>query len=305
MSVQTNGSGEFTAQHLIPDTYDVKVDMAGYQGFESQSHSGERRYIDPGERSADAGRYQSDGGGRTAVRRCLKTDRADVATVLSEKQTTNLPNLNRNLTSFELLIPGSQQLGWSHASDENPQGSQQIMINGQLPFATDYLLDGAENEDPNLGIIVINPPLDSIAETKITTQNFDAEFGKAVAGVVSVQTKSGSNEIHGSAFEYRHSDAQLARDPFTQFARNPVSNKFIPPVLYNQFGGTVGGPIKKNRVFFFADYQGVRQKTGSSFFQTVPTALVHSSCTGSPGVRPERIHPGRPGAGLRSEYRES
>jgi hypothetical protein len=281
MSVQTNGSGEFTAQHLIPDTYDVKVDMAGYQGFESRAirvSADTSTQVNAALTLGATNQTVVVNGGTTV----LKTDRADVATVLSEKQTTNLPNLNRNLTSFELLIPGSQQLGWSHASDENPQGSQQIMINGQLPFATDYLLDGAENEDPNLGIIVINPPLDSIAETKITTQNFDAEFGKAVAGVVSVQTKSGSNEIHGSAFEYRHSDAQLARDPFTQFARNPVSNKFIPPVLYNQFGGTVGGPIKKNRVFFFADYQGVRQKTGSSFFQTVPTALVHSSCTGSP-----------------------
>ena len=279
-TVQTNASGEYTAQHLIPDLYDIKVESKGYKAFESR---GIQVSADTAiQINADLAAGGTDetvvvNGGATV----LKTDRADVATVLSEKQTTNLPNLARNLTSFELLIPGSQQLGWSHASDENPQGSQQIMINGQLPFATDYMLDGAENEDPNLGIIVVNPPLDSVAETKITTQNFDAEFGKAVAGVVAVQTKSGSNEIHGSAFEYRHSDAQLARDPFTQFARNPVNGKFIPPVLYNQFGGAVGGPIRKNRVFFFGDYQGVRQKTGASFFQTVPTNLVHTSCEGS------------------------
>jgi hypothetical protein len=279
-TVETNASGEYTAQHLIPDLYDIKVESKGYRTFESR---GIQVSADTAiQINADLGAGESNqtvvvNGGATV----LKTDRADVATVLSEKQTTNLPNLARNLTSFELLIPGSQQLGWSHASDENPQGSQQIMINGQLPFATDYMLDGAENEDPNLGIIVVNPPLDSVAETKITTQNFDAEFGKAVAGVVAVQTKSGSNEIHGSVFEYRHSDAQLARDPFTQFARNPVNGKFIPPVLYNQFGGAVGGPIRKNRVFFFGDYQGVRQKTGASFFQTVPTNLVHTSCAGS------------------------
>ncbi len=302
MSVQTNGSGEFTAQHLIPDTYDVKVDMAGYEGFESR---GIRVSADT---STQMNAELKLGGtnqtvvvnGGTTV---LKTDRADVATVLSEKQTTNLPNLNRNLTSFELLIPGSQQLGWSHASDENPQGSQQIMINGQLPFATDYLLDGAENEDPNLGIIVINPPLDSIAETKITTQNFDAEFGKAVAGVVSVQTKSGSNEIHGSAFEYRHSDAQLARDPFTQFARNPVSNKFIPPVLYNQFGGPsaarsrriarsslgLSGRPPEDRIVLFPDCP-----------HSTRALFLHRFAV----LRPERIHPRRPGAGLRSEYRQ-
>ncbi len=279
-TVQTNQSGAYTAQHLIPDTYDVTVEAKGYKTFESQGIQ-----VNADTSAEVNGQLAAGGSDQTVIVNggtpVLKTDRADVATVLSQEQTENLPNLSRNLTSFELLIPGAQQLGWSHASDENPQGSQQIQINGQLPFATGYLLDGAENQDPNLGIIVINPPLDSVAETKVTTQNFDAEFGKAIAGIVAVQTKSGSNELHGSTFEYRHSDAQLARDPFTQFAPDPVSGKYIPPVLYNQFGGSLGGPIVKNHVFFFGDYQGVRQKTGASFFQSVPTALARSTCEGA------------------------
>ena len=282
VTVHANDSGNYSAQHLIPDVYSIKIEVTGFKSFES------RGLQVSADVAAEVNVQLTIGGANETVvvtgdTPVLKTDQADVSTVLSQTQTANLPNLNRNLTSFELLIPGSQQLGWSHASDENPQGSQQIMINGQLPFATDYMLDGAENEDPNLGIIVINPPLDSIQETKITTQNFDAEFGKAIAGVVAVQTKSGSNAIHGSAFEYRHTDAQLARDPFTQFAPDPVTGRYIPPVVYNQFGGSVGGPIVKNRLFFFGDYQGVRQKTGTSFFQSVPTALVRSSCAGTGG----------------------
>jgi hypothetical protein len=121
----------------------------------------------------------------------LKTDRADVATTFETRQITDLPILDRNFTKFILLTPGTQQLQWQHAASENPQGSTQIMVNGQHFSGTGYQLDGTENRDPILGIIVINPNFESIGETKITSQNYDAEFGQAIAGVVSVSTKSG------------------------------------------------------------------------------------------------------------------
>ena len=132
----------------------------------------------------------------------LKTDRADVATTFETRQVTELPVLDRNFTKFVLLTPGTQRLSWNHASSENPQGSIQTMVNGQHFSGTGFQLDGTENRDPILGIIVINPTLESIGETKITSQNYDAEFGQATAGVVSVVTKSGTNEFHGSAFEF-------------------------------------------------------------------------------------------------------
>src|SRR6202022_346698 len=93
------------------------------------------------------------------------------------------------------------------------------------------------------------------------------------------QTKSGSNEFHGSAFEYRRSDAQQARDPFSEFARDPLTGRYLAPNLHNQFGGSVGGPILKGRLVFFGDYQGLREKTGTATLTTVPTALARSSCT--------------------------
>src|SRR6185369_14743070 len=109
----------------------------------------------------------------------LKTDRADVATTFNTRQLTELPILDRNFTKFLLLTPGTQQLGWQHASSENPQGSVQIMVNGQHFSGTSFQLDGTDNQDPILGIIVINPTLESAVESKITTQNYDAEFGLA------------------------------------------------------------------------------------------------------------------------------
>ena len=158
----------------------------------------------------------------------LKTDRADVATRFEAKQITDLPVLDRNFTKFILLTPGTQQQQWQHAASENPQGSTQTMVNGQHFSGTGYQLDGTENRDPILGIIVINPTLESIGETKITSQNYDAEFGQAIAGVVSVQTKSGTNKFHGSAFEFHQSDRFQARNPFTQFQRRRAHRQVHP-----------------------------------------------------------------------------
>ena len=148
-----------------------------------------------------------------------------------------------------------------------------------MPFATGYELDGTDNQDPIIGVAVINPNLDATSEMKVTSQNYDAEFGKAVAGLVTAQTKSGSNDFHGSAFEYRRSDAQQARDPFSEFARDPLTGRYLAPNLHNQFGGSVGGPILKDKLFFFGDYQGLREKTGTATLTTVPTALARTSCT--------------------------
>ena len=132
------------------------------------------------------------------------------------------------------------------------------MVNGQSFSGTGYQLDGTENRDPILGIIVINPNLESIGETKITSQNYDAEFGQATAGVVSVQTKSGTNDFHGSAFEFFQSDKFQARNPFTQ----PLPTDSLPETKRNQFGVAIGGPIMKNKSFFFGDYQGTRSTVG-------------------------------------------
>src|SRR5438105_14946948 len=110
-----------------------------------------------------------------------------------------MPIFNRNFTSIILQTPGAQQQSWSHASSENPQGSLQTRVNGQTFSGTGFQLDGTENRDPILGIIVINPPLDSVTEAKITSQNYDAGFGQAIGGGVSSQTKSCSNPSHGTA----------------------------------------------------------------------------------------------------------
>ncbi len=275
-TAQTNESGNYTVTHLIPGRYSLKVEHQGYkiiiQEVEVRADVAARTDFSLGIETLT---------GQVTVtaetqRGSLKTDRADVSTTFETKQITDLPILDRNFTKFILLTPGTQQNQWQHAASENPQGSTQITVNGQHFSGTGYQLDGTENRDPILGIIVINPTLESVAEAKITTQNYDAEFGMAIAGVVTAQTKSGTNELHGSAFLFRRNDLTSARNPFTQSFRNPVTGKFIPDTLWNQFGGSLGGPIRKNKNFIFGDYQGTRRKNGGSVRTTVPTALARS-----------------------------
>ncbi len=125
---------------------------------------------------------------------------------------------------------------------------------------------------------MVNPNLDAIQESKIALQNYDAEFGKAVAGVVTVQTKSGTNEIHGSGFYDYRGDGQQARDPFKNATKDSVTGRFLPHASFKAFGGAAGGPIIKNKLFAFGDYQGTRQEGGLSNGLTIPTALVEQSC---------------------------
>jgi hypothetical protein len=274
-TVTSNGAGDYSAAHLMPDVYDLKVTAKGFKSFETKGIAVQADVaprIDP---TLEVG-----GGTETVEVNAdsqpeLKTDRADVSTVFDQQQVSSLPVGDQNFTNLQLLLPGAQLLGWSHAADENPQGSKQIQVDGQAFGGTAFELDGTDNQDPILGIIVINPAMDSITETKITTQNFDAELGKAVSAVVTAQTKSGTNNFHGSVYDFRTGNANLARDPFSMPAGT------MPAGLKNRMGGSIGGPILKNKFFFFGNYEGQRQKVGTSATDSLPTTLATESCLGN------------------------
>ena len=291
VTAASNASGDYSVPHLIPDVYDIKVTAKGFKSFETKGISvlaDTAPRIDPS--------LQVGGGTETIEVSSdsepeLKTDRADVSTVFNEQQVSSLPVGDQNFTNLQLLLPGAQKLGWSHAADENPQGSQQIQVDGQAFGGTAFELDGVDNQDPILGIIVINPAMDAVTETKITTQNYDAELGKAVSAVVTAQTRSGTNSFHGSAYDFRAGNTNVARDPYTQSAANG-----LPAGLKNRFGGSIGGPVLKNRAFFFFNYEAQRQKVGTTASDTLPTTLLTETALGK-AVGPSGI----PGADF-SEY---
>src|SRR5258706_1586677 len=264
----TNESGNYSVTHLIPDTYTVRVEG---QGFKNLQFKDVLVSADTGVRVD--GQFQVGGSSETievtSEAPQLKTDRADVSIEFTGKQLAELPLYNRNFQSLELLSPGTQILGWGHAATENPQGSKQIFVNGQHFSGTGYELDGTDNQDPILGIIIVNPSLDSVPEIRITTQNYDAEIGKTLAGIMTAQTKSGSNEIHGSGYFYDLDPVDPAKNPFTGQAS---------PNNWKQYGGAPGGPILKNPLFIFGDYEAPRRKAGTTFTSSVPNYLVRSTC---------------------------
>jgi hypothetical protein len=269
----SNTAGNYEVTHLIPDQYDLRAEAPRFKIFESSRipvFADQAIHIDV--------RFQV-GGAREIVTvsakdvPLLKTDRPDMATNFDEKAVGLLPLFNRNFTALQLLTPGAQKFIWQHARSENPQGGLQITISGQHFGGTSFQLDGTDNYDPILGIIVINPTLESVTQTKITSQNYDAEFGQALSGVVSTQTKSGTNEWHGSAFEFRRTGWGQARNPFTELPHTPR-----PPIKWNQFGGSLGGPVRRNKLFIFGDYQGTRRSDGASVRLNVPSALLRATC---------------------------
>jgi hypothetical protein len=284
-TVVSGSNGIYTKDRLLPGVYEVKAEVSGFKAavlptvrVSVDSQSKVDLKLELGDMSEAVTVSAAEG-------QLLKTDRADVAVVFDSKQITELPILDRNFTKFVLLTPGTQRLSWNHATSENPQGSTQTMVNGQHFSGTGYQLDGTENRDPILGIIVINPTLESIGESKITAQNYDAEFGQATAGVVSVQTKSGTNSIHGSAFEFHQTDRFQARNPFSQpDVENPITGRVLPETKRDQFGGSIHGPIQQNKFFFFGDYQGWRYTDGGSKLLTVPTALARTGNLSEYGV---------------------
>jgi hypothetical protein len=257
-----NSSGNFTQTHLLPGHYSIRVTATGFAEYTATAVV----QVDFITR-VDA-KLQLGGASQTVSvtgeSPLLKTDRADVSNTLTGNQLGKLPILDRNVTSLLAALPGaglSPSAGSSSA--ENQERDQQIPVNGQLSYSNGFLLDGTENHSNILGLSVIVPNPDTLEEFKVTSSNYDARFGNASGAMMEGATKSGTNQIHGSAFEYLRNDFFNAADPFTQIDA---------PIRWNQFGGTLGGPIRKNKLFAFFGYQGTRRNISGALITTVPTA---------------------------------
>jgi len=269
--VTTDANGNYNKGQLVPDLYKVTIEAPGFQRVASNEIPVQVDAAARYDAALKVGEVTTEVE-VVAAAPLLQSDRADVSQTFTAKEIEDLPNIGRNVQSMELLQPGTARLGWQHASDENPQNSVQMVVDGQLFSQMGYELDGTTNQDPILGIIVINPNIESLAEVKQSLQNFDAEFSYVGGGIASYSTKSGTNEYHGSAFEYN----QINTPGFKTVARNPFSS--LPSALYrqNQFGGSIGGPVIKNKLFFFGDAELNRQFQGGSIVTSVPDALSRS-----------------------------
>jgi hypothetical protein len=199
----------------------------------------------------------------------LNTETAALGEVINTRRILELPLNGRQFLELALLVPGvtggngGPQSG-SSSLFQRPGQNASLSVSGGRAQNNNYLLDGTTNTDGNVNTYVISPSVDAIQEFKVETGNYSAEFGRSSSGQINIITKSGTNEFHGSIYHFLRNDAFDAR-PFN----NPGE---LPAFRFNQFGATVGGPIRRDSTFFFLNFEGLRRVQGQSRIQSVPVS---------------------------------
>ena len=202
----------------------------------------------------------------------VQSEQGSLGQVIEGRVATELPLAARRYTELALLVPGATE----STLDPTTRGSGWFVVNGNYQTQNNFILDGVDNNQgttnaQSLSAQVVQPSPDAIAEFKVQTNGYSAEFGRSAGAVVNVVIKSGTNSPHGSAWYYNR-NKELAAYPWSANLIGAAK----PDLNWNQFGGTFGGPIRKNKLFYFADYEGFIQDFANQFLVSVPTAAEHS-----------------------------
>jgi len=277
-TVKTNIDGFYTAVNLLPGEYEVTITASGFnterkggismtvgaqQTFDVALHVGTVSHTVQVTTDAPA----------------VQVSSSEISATVNATTVRELPLNGRSWTDLAALQPGvdtiQTQPSFATGSDRGNRGfGQQLTISGARPQQNNYRLDGVSLNDYANGapgsVLGGNLGVDAIQEFSVLTSNYSAEYGKTSGGVVNAVTRSGTNSFHGSAYEFLRNSALDARN----FFEDPTLPK--APFKRNQFGGSIGGPILKNRTFFFADYEGVRQSKGIPNIDFVPSPAARA-----------------------------
>lgn len=251
---ETTGDGSYDFAQLNSGTYDLTVDHPSFARFERNGIT-----VTVGQTvSVDFSLKLRTGGENINVNAdapLLQTSTSDISTTIRGDNVIALPLNSRNFIQLATLAPGVSL----------PPGTLLPRINGGRPRTNEYLYDGISALQPEPGQVAFFPIIDDIAEFTIEANNVPAEFGRFNGGVVNVAMRGGSNNFHGSVYEFFRNEALNAKNYFaSSTARKPEYRR-------NLYGGTIGGPILRNRLFFFGGYQGIKQRIGVTRISTVPT----------------------------------
>ena len=271
----TDESGAYTAINLIPGSYTVNATRSGFKPVVY------RNFVLQVGQSARLDIRMDVGGVEQTVEvvgtiPLLQTENASVGQVISQQAVNTLPLNGRNFVQLAILAPGVSGLDYAQPGtintgkrpDELRPGGTAIQVNGGVSFSNQVLLDGIDNTEMISQTFIVRPAVEGIQEFKVLTNNAGAEYGRTIGAVVVVTTKSGSNQFHGSLFEFLRNERLDARNFFAR----PDAPK--PPFKLNQYGASLGGPIAKNRTFFFVNYEGYREVFGDTQLVTVPVEQI-------------------------------
>jgi hypothetical protein len=264
-SNNTNSEGEYTLTGLPAGLYRLEISASGFALVVRQitlSVNQELRM----DAALDVGAVLSEPNlVPVSAATELKKDSSSLGTVIENRQVAGLPLDGRNFFELGLLVPGAVPAAPGSAG--SVRGDFAFSVNGAREDSNNFLLDGVYNVDPKLNTYGVRPPVDAIREFEMLTSSYDAAFGRNPGAQVNVVLKSGSNDFHGSLFEFYRNGALDARNFFAPAGESK------PKYLRNQFGGSFGGPLKRDRTFFFADYEGTRAREGITRITNVPTSL--------------------------------
>jgi len=273
-SVLTNEQGLYNLPFLDPGTYDIQVQKEGFRTVTRQAIKFDVAQIARLDFTLEVGAV-SEQVTVTAQGPMLETGSASLAHLVDNARIVNLPTNGRNSYGFATLIPGVRASRGFTEVAYGMYNDQFVSINGSRPNQNAFLLDGGANSNPAFNGPAMFPSLDSVEEYKVQTNNFSAEFTNAAGGVINLVTKSGTNQLHGTLFEFLRNDKLTANDFFINRAGRKEA-----PFRFNQFGAAVGGPVRipglyngKDRTFFFASYEGLRWVRGLITTGTMPTLL--------------------------------
>src|ERR1700676_1034949 len=269
--VKTDDSGHYTAPFLPVAIYTIRVESQGFQTTEQKDirlQVDEQREIDFALNPASVSSTVEVSATEVAV----ETTNPTLGQVITAEQVADLPLNGRDFVQLATLTPGVTQetnpnsfFTQGASSEVAARGTYSLSVGGSRAQETDWLLDGVDNNELTAGGIAILPSIDAIQEFKVLTYTYSAEFGTRAGPTVLITTKSGTNKLHGSLFEFFR-NTKLDAKSFFALTKEQFN--------LNQFGGALGGAIQKDKTFFFVDYQGKRQRHGIPFSGLVPTPAM-------------------------------
>lgn len=282
---QTNATGDYQFTLLPVGHYSITVSAKGFKTSTTADLG-----VEAGDRARADVHMQLGGESETitveAQTPLLQSDNATVSSTVTEKAVQDLPLNGRNFVQLVQLVPGANEgPGNGLTSGGRPDDRRQtagFSVNGQDDILNNYVIDGIDNNERVIGTIGVRPNVEGIQEITVQTNSYAPEAGRTAGGVVNIVTKSGTNQFHGSVYEFFRNDIFDARPFFSRVGVVPKAE-----LRQNQYGGSIGGPIIRDKTFFFGDYEGFRQVTGgTTYTSTVPTQAqyndIHSLNGGSP-----------------------
>src|SRR5882762_2255999 len=264
---QTNDSGNYVFPDLPPGTYRVTAELSG---FKRESKAGIGLVVNSTER-IDLVLQPGNVSETITVEvetPILQTERADTGRKLESVLTENVPlGNNRNFQNLLNIVPGTTRATFQHSQFFNASSSVQTEVNGQLRQGNNYQIEGIDDNERTGLLQILIPPLEAIQTVDVSTSNYDAELGRASGAVVNVILKSGANNYRGAAYEFARNNYFNARNYF---------DSSVGHLAYNYFGGNIGGPIKKNKLFFFADFLRVADHEANTNQISIPSMALRS-----------------------------